>query len=30
MISPADDFLIHQTHEPVRHVHTSDRRFYDR
>ena len=30
MISPADDFLIHQTHEPMRLVHTSDRRFYDR
>lgn len=30
MIGPADDFLIHQTHEPVRHVQTSDRRFYDR
>ena len=30
MIGPADDFLIHQTHEPVRLVATSDRRFYDR
>lgn len=30
MIGPADDFLIHQTHEPVRYVATSDRRFYDR
>ena len=30
MLSPADDFPIHQTHEPVRHVATSDRRFYDR
>jgi hypothetical protein len=30
VIGPADDFLIHQTHEPVRHVATSDRRFYDR
>ena len=30
MISPADDFLIHQTHEPVRYAATSDRRFYDR
>ena len=30
MIGPADDFLIHQTHEPVRHAATSDRRFYDR
>lgn len=30
MISPADDFLIHQTPDPVRLVGTSDRRFYDR
>jgi hypothetical protein len=30
VIGPADDFLIHQTHEPVRHVATSDRRFFDR
>ncbi len=30
MIGPADDFLVHQTHEPVRFVATSDRRFYDR
>lgn len=30
MISPADDFLIHQTHEPVLYVATSDRRFFDR
>jgi hypothetical protein len=30
MIGPADDLLIHQTHEPVRYVATSDRRFYDR
>ena len=30
MIGPADDFLIHQTHEPVRYAATSDRRFYDR
>jgi hypothetical protein len=30
MLSPADDFLIHQTPEPVRFVATSDRRFYDR
>jgi hypothetical protein len=30
VIGPADDYLIHQTHEPVRHVATSDRRFYDR
>ena len=30
MISPADDYLIHQTAEPVRYVATSDRRFYDR
>lgn len=30
MLSPADDYLIHQTHEPVRYSVTSDRRFYDR
>jgi hypothetical protein len=30
MISAADDFLIHQTPEPIRFVATSDRRFYDR
>lgn len=30
VIGPADDFLIHQTHEPVRFAATSDRRFYDR
>ncbi|WP_047225117.1 hypothetical protein [Protofrankia coriariae] len=30
MIGPADDFLIHQTPDPVRFVGTSDRRFYDR
>ncbi|WP_427925096.1 hypothetical protein [Streptomyces sp. cg40] len=30
MIGPADDFMIHQTHEPVRFAGTSDRRFYDR
>lgn len=30
MIGPADDFLIHQTHEPVRFAASSDRRFYDR
>lgn len=30
MIGPADDLLIHQTHEPVRFPGTSDRRFYDR
>lgn len=30
MLGPADDFLIHQTAEPVRYVATSDRRFYDR
>lgn len=30
MLSPADDYLIHQTHEPIRYVATSDRRFYDR
>ncbi|GAA5161687.1 hypothetical protein GCM10023321_46320 [Pseudonocardia eucalypti] len=30
MISAADDFLIHQTPEPIRFAGTSDRRFYDR
>lgn len=30
MIGPADDFLIHQTHEFVRFPSTSDRRFFDR
>ncbi|MEU2006491.1 hypothetical protein ACH47B_35495 [Rhodococcus sp. NPDC019627] len=30
MIGPADDLMIHQTHEPVRFAGTSDRRFYDR
>ncbi|HVV11882.1 hypothetical protein [Amycolatopsis sp.] len=30
MIGPADDLMIHQTHEPVRYASTSDRRFYDR
>lgn len=30
MIGPADDFLVHQTHEPLRFAATSDRRFYDR
>jgi hypothetical protein len=30
MLSAADDYLIHQTPEVVRHVYTSDRRFYDR
>lgn len=30
MLSAADDYLIHQTHEPVRYPSTSDRRFYDR
>jgi hypothetical protein len=30
MIGPADDYLIHQTPEPIRYVGTSDRRFYDR
>jgi len=30
MIGPADDYLIHQTAEPVRYAATSDRRFYDR
>jgi hypothetical protein len=29
-ISPADDFMIHQTPDPIRWVATSDRRFYDR
>ncbi len=29
-ISPADDFMIHQTPDPIRWVGTSDRRFYDR
>lgn len=30
MLSPADDYLIHQTFEPVRMAVTSDRRYYDR
>ncbi len=30
MLGPADDFLIHQTPEPIRYPVTSDRRFYDR
>jgi len=30
MISAWDDFPVHQTAEPVRHVATSDRNFYDR
>jgi hypothetical protein len=30
MLSAADDYLIHQTPEVIRHVATSDRRFYDR
>lgn len=30
MIGPADDFPVHQTHEPIRFAGTSDRRFYDR
>ena len=30
MLSPADDYLIHQTSEPVRYAGTSDRRFFDR
>jgi hypothetical protein len=30
MISSWDDFPVHQTHEPVRFVATSDRNFYDR
>jgi hypothetical protein len=29
-IGPADEYLIHQTPEPVRYAATSDRRFYDR
>lgn len=29
-ISPADDFMIHQTPDPIRWAGTSDRRFYDR
>ena len=30
MLSSFDDFPVHQTHEPVRFVATSDRNFYDR
>jgi len=30
MLSSADDYLLHQTHEPIRYAGTSDRRFYDR
>ena len=30
MLSPLDDLPIHQIAEPVRHVGTSDRNFYDR
>ncbi|MGE3744605.1 MAG: hypothetical protein AB7G25_02605 [Sphingomonadaceae bacterium] len=30
MLSPADDFLVHQTFEPIRFVGSSDRRYYDR
>src|SRR4051794_34989852 len=30
MLSPLDDFPFHQTSEPMRHVATSDRNFYDR
>jgi plastocyanin len=30
MISRADEYLIHQTSEPVNHVATSDRRYFDR
>jgi len=30
MITPGDDFPIHQTPEPVEQVFTSDRNFYDR
>jgi len=30
MLSPSDDYLIHQVAEPLRHVGTSDRNFYDR
>lgn len=30
MLSPLDDYPIHQVAEPVRHVGTSDRHFYDR
>ena len=30
MLSPLDDYPIHQISEPMRHVGTSDRNFYDR
>lgn len=30
MIGPGDDYLIHQSFEPLRYVTTSDRRFFDR
>ena len=30
MLTPSDDYPIHQIAEPVRHVGTSDRNFYDR
>ena len=30
MLTPGDDFPIHQVAEPIRHVGTSDRNFYDR
>ena len=30
MLSPLDDYPIHQIAEPMRHVGTSDRNFYDR
>ena len=30
MLSPLDDYPVHQISEPMRHVGTSDRNFYDR
>lgn len=30
MLTPLDDYLVHQTPDTVDHVHTSDRNFYDR
>ena len=30
MLSPLDDYPVHQIAEPIRHVATSDRNFYDR
>ncbi|OQM83931.1 hypothetical protein B0E55_00498 [Rhodococcus sp. 66b] len=30
MLSPMDDYPVHQIAEPIRHVATSDRNFYDR